>query len=199
MNRFYHWVFVLMAPLCRFLFPMRVVGVENVPEGAAVLCPNHANAFDPALVAVALGNDSRLSFMAKEEIFRRRPIAWFFGKLGAFPVNRGGNDLNAMKTAMKALQNGGRLLVFPEGTRVEHPGQVEAKGGVIVIASRTNAPLVPVYCGGRKKLFRKNTVVFGEPYLPAFAGRRPTAEETQRAANELMDRVYGMREVSGWK
>ena len=199
MNRFFHYAYFVLAPICRFLFPMRVVGTENVPEGAAVLCPNHANAFDPALVAVALGNDSRMSFMAKEELFRRKPIAWFLSKLGAFPVNRGGNDLNAMKTAMKSLQSGGRLLVFPEGTRVERHGEVEAKGGVIVIASRTNAPLVPVYCGGKKKLFRKNTVVFGEPYLPTFASRRPTAEETQQAANELMDRVYKMHEVNGWK
>ncbi len=199
MNRFFHNFYLFAAPLARFLFPMRVVGRENVPEGAAVLCPNHANGFDPVLVAVALGNDSRISFMAKEELFRKKWVAWLLGNLGAFPVNRGGNDLNAMKTAMKSLQDGGRLLVFPEGTRVEKKGDVEAKGGVIVIASRTGAPLVPVYCGGRKKLFRKNTVVFGEAYLPTFAGRRPTAEETQQAANDLMDRVYDMHEVNGWK
>lgn len=199
MNRFFHNAFLLLAPLVRLLFPLRVVGLENVPEGAAVLCPNHANAVDPALVAVALGNDSRLRIMAKEELFRSRPLAWLFGKLGAFPVDRGGSDLNAMKTAIRALQGGERLLVFPEGTRVERHGQVEAKGGVIVLASRTGAPLIPVYCGGRKKLFRKSTVVFGRPYQPMFAGRRPTAEETKQAAAELMDRVYAMDEVSGWK
>jgi len=104
-----------------------------------------------------------------------------------------------MKTAMKCLQDGGKLLVFPEGTRVERHGQVEAKGGVVLIANRTGVPMVPVFCGGKKKLFRRTTVVFGEPYRPSFAGRRPTAEEMQQAANELMERVYAMKEVDGWK
>lgn len=199
MNRFFHNIYIIFAPLVRFLFPTRVIGAENVPQGPALLCPNHANGFDPAIVAVALPNDSRISFMAKEELFRHKPIGWFLGKLGAFPVARGGSDLSAMKTAMKALQSGGRLLVFPEGTRVEHKGQVEAKGGVALIASRTGAPIVPVYCGGRKKLFRRTTVVFGQPYTPVFEGRRPTADELQRAADDLMDRVYAMSEVDGWK
>ena len=100
---------------------------------------------------------------------------------------------------MKHLQDGGRLLVFPEGTRVERHGEVEAKGGVALIAPRTGAPMIPVYCGGKKKLFRRNTVVFGDPFFPVFAARRPTSEELQRAADELMDRVYAMKEVDAWK
>lgn len=199
MNRFYHNFYIVFRPILRILFPLRIVGADRVPAGAAVICPNHANAFDPVLVAISLPNDSRLAFMAKEELFRRRPVAWLLSRLGAFPVKRGGNDLAAMKTAMKQLQEGGRLLVFPEGTRVEQKGQVEAKGGVALIAARTGAPMVPVFCGGRKKLFRRNTVVFGEPYAPVFSGRRPTAEELQKAADELMDRVYAMKEVDGWK
>lgn len=199
MNRFFHNIYIIFAPLIHLLFPTRVIGAERVPQGPALLCPNHANGMDPAIVAVSLPNDSRISFMAKEELFRHKLIGWFLGKLGAFPVSRGGSDLTAMKTAMKALQSQGRLLVFPEGTRVERRGQVEAKGGVVLIASRTGAPIVPVYCGGRKKLFRRNTVVFGEPYHPVFAGRRPTAEELQQAANDLMDRVYELSEVDGWK
>ena len=199
MNRFFHNVYVFMGPIIRRLFPTRVIGLENVPEGAAVLCPNHANAFDPVLVALALPNDSRMRFMAKEELFRRKPIAWFLSKLGAFPVNRGGNDLAAIKTSMKCLQEGSRLLVFPEGTRVEYQGEVEAKGGVVLIASRTGVPMIPVYCGGRKKFLRRNTIVFGEPFVPVFSGRRPTAEETQSAANDLMDRVYDLKKVDGWK
>ena len=199
MNRFYHNFYIIFAPLIRFLFPVRVIGAENVPEGAAILCPNHANAIDPAVVAVGLANDSRISFMAKEELFRNRFTAWLLGNLGAFPIDRGGTDLKAMKTAMKTLQGGDRLLVFPEGTRVEYKGQVQAKGGVMLIAARTGAPLVPVYCGGRKKLFHRNLLVFGQPYVPAFSGRRPTAEELQSAADDLMDRVYALSEVTQWK
>ena len=101
-----------------------------------------------------------------------------------------------MKTAMKALADGRRLMVFPEGTRVEHRGDADAKGGVTVMATRTGTPMVPVYCGGKHKLFRRTMVVFGEPYRPAIAGRRPTPEENQQAASEILSRIYALAEVT---
>lgn len=195
MNRFFHNVYRYLGPILRVLLPTKVSGTELVPAGAAILCPNHAHALDPVVVALALPNDSRISFMGKEELFRLPVLGWFLKKVGGFPVKRGENDLNAMKTSLKALQDGGRLMIFPEGTRVDYPGEVEAKGGVIVMAARTGAPLVPVYCGGKQKFFHRNEIIFGEPYHPVFAGRRPTAEETQRAANELMERIYGLKEA----
>ncbi len=167
MNRFFHYVYILIKPIICLLFPHRAVGLENVPEGGALLCGNHASAWDPIIIAVCLPNDSR--------------------------------DLTAMKTAMKRLNEGGRLIIFPEGTRVDHQGEVEAKGGVTVMAARTGVPMIPIYCGGKHKLFRRTTVVFGEPYYPVIAGRRPTAEENQRSAEEIMDRIYSLSGVDAWK
>ncbi len=199
MNRFYHIVYAIVRPILRLLFPMRVVGLENVPEGGALLCANHASGWDPVLIAVALPNDSRLSFMAKDQLFKIPVLGWLIAKLGAFPVRRGGSDLTAMKTAMKALNDGRRLMVFPEGTRVERQGEVEAKGGVTVMATRTGAPMIPIYCGGKHKFLRRTTIVFGEPYHPVIAGRRPTPEENHQAAEEILRRIYALSEVDGWK
>ena len=199
MNRFFHVVYIIVRPLIKVLFPFRVVGVENIPEGGALLCANHASGWDPILIALALPNDSRLNFMAKEELFRNGFLRWLITKLGGFPVKRGGNDLAAMKASLKVLGNGDRLLVFPEGTRVEKEGDADAKGGITVMASRTGVPIIPLYCGGKKKLFHRYTIVFGKPYIPQIAGRRPTPEENLRAAGEVMDRIYEMREVDAWK
>lgn len=199
MNRFFHVVYIIVRPLIHLLFPFRVVGGGNVPEGGALLCANHASGWDPILIALALPNDSRLNFMAKEELFKNGFLRWLITKLGGFPVKRGGNDLAAMKTSLKILGNGDRLLVFPEGTRVEKEGDADAKGGITVMATRTGVPIIPIYCGGKKSLFRKYTIVFGEPYVPVIAGRRPTPEENQQAAEEVMRRIYDMREVDAWK
>lgn len=198
-NRFYYWVRTIIGPLVRLLFPMRVVGRENIPDGGALLCANHANGWDPILIAVALPRDARFTVMGKEEIFKIPVLGWLLRKAGMFPVRRGGNDLTAMKTAMQSLTDGKQLLVFPEGTRVDHPGQVEAKGGVVVMATRTGTPLVPVYCGGKHKFLRRTTVVFGQPYIPQIAGRRPTPEENQQAAAEILRRAYALSEVDAWK
>ena len=194
MNRFYHIAYIFVKPIFSLLFPHRAVGLENLPEGGALLCANHASAWDPVLIAICLPNDSRLSFMAKDSLFRIPVLGFLIRKLGAFPVKRGGSDLLAMKTAMKSLTEGRRLIVFPEGTRVEHQGETDAKGGVTVMATRTGTPMVPIYCGGRHKLFRRTTVVFGEPYRPVIAGRRPTPEENHQAAEEILRRIYALAE-----
>ena len=125
-------------------------------------------------------------------------MGFLLRKLGIFPVKRGGNDLGAMKTAIRSLNEGKRLLVFPEGTRVGSEGAVEAKGGVAVMASRTGTPMVPVYCGTKQKFLHRTTIVFGEPYSPVIAGRRATAEESRQAAEEILRRIYALDEVSGW-
>lgn len=199
MNRFFHIAYLFVKPLICLLFPHKVVGLENLPEGGALLCANHASGWDPVLIAVSLPNDSRLSFMGKDSLFRIPLLGPIIRKLGAFPVKRGGNDLVAMKTAMKALTDGRRLLVFPEGTRVEHQGDADAKGGVTVMATRTGTPMVPIYCGGKHKFLRRTTIVFGEPYRPVIAGRRPTPEENHQAAEEILARIYDLAEVDGWK
>lgn len=199
MNRFFHIAYLFVKPLVCLLFPHKVVGLENLPEGGALLCANHASGWDPVLIAVSLPNDSRLSFMGKDSLFRIPLLGPIIRKLGAFPVKRGGNDLVAMKTAMKALTDGRRLLVFPEGTRVERQGDADAKGGVTVMATRTNTPMVPIYCGGKHKFLRRTTIVFGEPYRPVIAGRRPTPEENHQAAEEILARIYDLAEVDGWK
>ena len=100
-----------------------------------------------------------------------------------------------MKTAMKCLQEGQKLVVFPEGTRVDQEGEASAKGGAVMLATRTGVPMVPVYCGGKKKFFRRETIVFGTPYCPVITGRRPTPEENRQIAEELMERIYALKEI----
>lgn len=199
MNRFYIFLVTILRPIMALFFPHRVVGLENLPKGPALLCANHASGWDPILIAICLPKRIDIAFMAKAELFKVPVVGWLIRKVGAFPVNRGSSDLAAMKTALKSLSDGKYLMIFPEGTRVEKRGDAEAKGGVVVMSTRTGTPMVPIYCGGKHKLFHRTTVVIGEPYSPEIAGRRPTPEENQQIAAELMDRIYGLAEVSGWK
>lgn len=199
MTRFYRIIYAIAAPIIHLLFPCRTVGLEDLPEEGALLCANHASGWDPILIALNLPKDARLTVMAKDQLFRIPLLGFFLKKLGIFPVKRGGNDLTAMKTAMKVLSGGNRLLVFPEGTRVEEQWEVEAKGGVTMMATRTGVPMVPVYCGGKHKFFRKTTIVFGKPYVPVIAGRRPTPDENRAIAQEILERIYALSEVDAWK
>ncbi len=193
MNRFYVTVIAVLGPLVRLFFPCRVEGLENLAAGEKlVLCPNHASGWDPVLLCISLPRRFRLRMMAKKELMDVPVLGWILKKLGAFGIDRGGADLAALKTAIKAVKDGENLLIFPEGTRVEKEGDVRAKGGVVMIAMRTGASLVPVYLGGKKRIFKTTHIVIGKPYLPETTSKRPTAEEFQLYADEVLRRAYAL-------
>jgi len=58
--------------------------------------------------------------MAKEELFRIPLVSSFIKSLGAFPVKRGKGDVGAIKTALKLLEEGHIVGIFPEGTRLKN-------------------------------------------------------------------------------
>lgn len=190
--------YYLVGLVVRILHPTTVEGLERLPKGGALLCPNHSSNWDPVLVALRLPVNYRLHVMAKEELFRFRPFGWLLRKLGAFPVSRGDSDIQAVKTAIQALKAGDNLLIFPEGTVVrDGVGYIDglpahAKGGVAMIGVRTGAALVPVFVDGEKRPFRRTRIIFGEPYEPHYTGRRGTAEEMQKIADGVLAAAYAL-------
>lgn len=192
----FHFLYVVIWPFFHLFRPIRAVGRENIPEGAAVICPNHTSIGDPFYVVYAFGWKYPMRCMAKIQLLRVPFIGWLLSKAGVFGVNRGHADMKAVKTALRCLKEGEKLLMFPEGTRVHEGENVEAKTGAALFATRTGVPLVPVYVPSRKRLFRPNTVVIGTPYQPTFAGRKPTSEELESIVSDLMDRVQALGEGS---
>ena len=194
MDWFFHLLYCVVWPYFRLIHPVRAVGRENIPEGPAVICPNHTTAGDPFYVVFAFGFRWPMRAMAKMEIMRLPFIGWILSKAGVFGVNRDNTDLKAVKTAMKFLKEGDKLLMFPEGTRVHEGEDAQAKAGAALFATRAGVPLLPVYIQRKKKRFRRNTVVIGEPYYPEYEGRKPTNEELQQIARDVMDRVRALGE-----
>lgn len=193
-NRFYSFAYVVLNPLIRLLFLLRVQGRERIPEGNAVFCCNHSSNWDPILIMIAAGREHQLYAMAKEEIAHWPVVGRILKVAGMIFVARGKADIGALKSALKYLKNGQKILIFPEGTRVSEEESIGAKGGVSMLAVRTNSPIVPVYLDSEKKLFRRTHIVFGEPYVPQIAGRKATAEEYQQIADEALRRIYALKE-----
>lgn len=194
MDWVFHLLYIIIWPYFRLIHPIFAVGREHIPEGPAVVCPNHSTAGDPFYVVFAFGYRWPMRAMAKVQIMRVPLIGWILSKAGVFGVDRGTTDVKAVRTAMKFLKEGDKLLMFPEGTRVRGDEDVEAKVGAALFATRTGVPLLPVYIQRKKKRFRRNTVVIGEPYYPEYEGRKPSSEELQAMARDLMDRVKALGE-----
>ncbi|MCI8552479.1 MAG: 1-acyl-sn-glycerol-3-phosphate acyltransferase [Lawsonibacter sp.] len=197
MDWFFHLLYIIVWPYFRLIHPVRAVGRENIPEGPVVVCPNHTTAGDPFYVVFAFGYRWPMRAMAKVQIMRLPFIGWILGKAGVFGVDRDTTDVKAVRTAMKFLKEGDKLLIFPEGTRVRKDEDVDAKVGAALFATRTGTPLLPVYIQRKKRRFRRNTVVIGKPYYPEYENRRPSAEELQVIARDLMERVRLLGEGVG--
>lgn len=193
-DRFFHALYAVVWPFFNLVHPVRAIGRENIPEGAALICPNHTRASDPFFVLYAFKRKHIMRAMAKAEIMRVPVIGWVLRKAGVFGVERGTADINAVKTALRVLKDGYKLLLFPEGTRVGEGESVEAKTGAAMFAVRTGSPIIPVYVPAKKRWFRPTTVVIGQPYYPQVAGRKGTSEEYRAISDELMERIYALGE-----
>ncbi len=190
----FHLLYALIWPFFNLFHPVRAIGRENIPEGAAVICPNHSTAGDPFYTVFAFGWKYPMWAMAKKEILNWPVVGWILGKAGVFGVDRGNSDLKAAKTALRCLKENRKLLIFPEGTRVSEGDSVEAKAGAALFATRTDSPLLPVYIPTKKRLFHPTTVVIGKPYQPQISGRKATSEELEQIAADLMDRIHALGE-----
>ena len=189
----------LLTPLLRgylrLIFRVKVNG--SIPkDGAYILCANHTSLYDP--VVVGAFSRRSLSFMAKAELFKIFGLGFLIKHLGAFPVDRNKADIKAIKTALSILKNGDALLMFPEGKRVKSGESSDAKSGMIMLAHKTGASIVPVGINSDYKLFSKLTVTFGEAVsLSEYSGKRLSSEEMDALAQDVLSKIKSLAGADG--
>ena len=191
LNGFFVCIYYLVNLVAGILHPVTIIGRENLPEHGALLCPNHNSNWDPVLVALKVPVNYRLHIMAKKELFCNKVFDWVLRKLGAFPVDRGEGDIEAVKSALKAIKSGDNLLIFPEGTRNENQELTQLlpfHEGSLKIAQKSGCPVIPVAITGTAEIFEQHLpfvkpshvcIRYGEPIyikeLPAEKRKFPGA------------------------
>jgi 1-acyl-sn-glycerol-3-phosphate acyltransferase len=194
--RVYRTVGLVVKPLMRGWFRMRIQGAGRVPSsGPVILASNHRSNVDPVLLASAVHRP--VTFMAKAELFVG-PLAWILNAIEQVPVRRGGIDREALRDGAAVLRRGGVLGLFPEGTRGDgrftsiHPG-------IAYIVVQQHCPIVPVAIFGTERVRRRFgwvpwaspvRVVIGEPFELPGPGDAPTAARAaRRAGTEQLGRA----------
>ncbi len=194
----------------RIGFGLKVTGQENVPkQGACIIAANHVSYLDPIVVGTACPR--RLTFMARNTLYRQSFLRWWLNSVGAIALNRDESDVSAVRAAVAALRGGKPVALFPEGTRQESGRLSQAKRGVGLLAQLGQVPVVPMYIEGtyealprgEKKLKpAKIRVALGAPIaytnvlvppssasvdLPALqrAGERALRADQERIANQV--------------
>ena len=192
-KKFYNFLCSVLGAIYALLFPARVDGLENLPkEGPYILCCNHISNRDPFYLALRC-QPRYLHFMAKAELFKWKPLARFCTALGGFPVDRGHNDLNAVRTALNLLKEGHVLALFPQGTRSKDNSRTPMLAGVSMIALRSGAPVIPAYIGGPYRLFHRMQVSFGPPVSFEDLGRRVDSATLDQATRRIEAAVWGLK------
>jgi 1-acyl-sn-glycerol-3-phosphate acyltransferase len=179
--------------LCRIDAP----NIQDFPKkGPLIVISNHTGQLE---VAVFFGQlaPRPITGWAKMEAWDNAFLNWLFTLWGLIPVRRGEADTSALRKAIKALDDGYIFGIAPEGTR-NITGQLKrAHPGAVLLATRSNAPILPlVHWGGED--FLKNLahlkrtdfhIRMGKPFMLDLEGVKLTREIRQQIADEMMLRI----------
>ncbi len=183
--RWVYWLgWMAFGAAFRTLFGLRIEGRENlITEGPVLIASNHQSFLDPPLI----GNLYRteMVFLARKTLFVG-PFKWLYTRWNAIPVDQDRPDMSSLKTIIRRLKEGHRVLVFPEGSRTLDGEIAEAAPGIGLIAAKSGAVIQPVRISGAREAlprgsarirFARITVSVGPPI-------RFTPEEIQQATGK---------------
>ncbi len=168
-------------------------------QGPLILISNHTGQIEVPLVFAHL-QPRKLTGWAKVEAWDNWFLNWIFSIWGIIPVRRGEADMNALKKALRALEQGYILGIAPEGTRNKTGRLRRALPGTVIVAMRSGVSILPLaHWGGEnflsnlKRLKRTDFHIrVGEPFTVDTKGMKVTGEVRQEIVDEMMYRIAAL-------
>ena len=174
--------------------------LDKVPKiGPLIVAANHIGALEVPVLVTRLA-DRPMTGFAKAENWEHPFYRIIFKGWGAIPLRRGEADMTAMRAALAVLKAGEILAIAPEGTRSGDGRLRRGHPGVVVLALKSGAPILPmVYYGGEQ--FKHNlrrlrrtpfNIVVGTTFYLNPGGERTTNEVRQQMVDEIMYQLAAM-------
>lgn len=187
----------ILGGFVRFIFRAHAHNIENEPsenEGQYILVSNHISNVDPIILCSVL-KKQQPHYMAKKELFKVPVLKGIIKAMGAFPVNRGGVDVSAIKHSVKLLEEGKCVGIFPQGHRYKgvDPKETSVKTGAAMLACKTQTQILPCFLKTKKRkiaLFSRVDVIVGKPISFEELSFDPEGKgEYARISKLIFDRV----------
>jgi len=147
-----YWIIkhILLGPWLKILFRPWAEGQENIPaSGGVILASNHLSFSDSFYLALVAKRP--MTYLAKSDYFTGKGTKGYLTKLfmrgvGQVPVDRSGGRASeaAIHTALRVLNAGDILGIYPEGTRSPNGILYRGKTGLARMALEANVPIIPV-------------------------------------------------------
>ncbi len=198
MNLSYSLGYHFYKLLAGALFNYRVIGRENLslPGGALIAC-NHTSFLDPPFAGIAL--EEQIYFLARKTLFDHPVAGAILRSWNAIPVDQQRPDMTSLKTVIRRLREGKKVLVFPEGERSFDGQPLPGLPGIGLIVVKSGVPVVPVRLfgthealprGGRTLHPSEITLVCGKSWRCDSARYGCDGKELyQRVSEEIMQRI----------
>ncbi len=188
---------VLRVPV-RLIFRVHYHGRENEPaatDGAYIIASNHISNVDPIILCAAI-DKQQPHYMAKKELFKIPILRGLIKMLGAYPVDRGGADVKAIKHSVNLLLEGKCVGIFPQGHRYqkEDPRTTPVKQGVAMLATKTETQILPCFIKTKKRkitpFITRVDVIIGKPIKFEELNYDPEEKgEYTRISNYVFERI----------
>lgn len=138
----------VVRPVLDRFFGFRVTGLEHLPRsGPFIVAANHANYLDGVVLASALPR--KIVFLVMPRVYRATPLHPFFHRhVGSIPIELVRPDPGAIRRALRLLEAGGVVGIFPEGPFGRSGRLVRGQPGVALVALRAGVPVVPAAITG---------------------------------------------------
>ena len=195
-----YWMgYTLCNLVGKVAFDFEVYGRENlIEEGGAILASNHQSYLDPPCIGMACRND--IYYLARNTLYQRPLIGPLLKRLNTVPVDRDRGDVSSIKTIIRLLRSGHRVIIFPEGTRSSDGKLQPARAGLGMIIAKTLAPVVPVRVFGSFEALprvggiklRPVSVVVGKPMRFSEDALKGDRDVYQKLSNQVMEKIAGL-------
>ncbi len=189
--RWVYWLgWMSFGAAFRTLFGLRIVGQENlISEGPVLVASNHQSFLDPPLI----GNlyKTEMVFLARKTLFVGF-FKWLYPQWNAIPVDQDRPDMASLKTIIRKLKEGERVLVFPEGERTQDGSIGTAAPGIGLIAVKSGAVIQPVRISGAREALPRGSgrIRFARITVSVGPAIRLSPQELRDASNkEGYDRI----------
>jgi len=134
----------------KLFFRLKVTGQENIPQdGSFIIVANHSSLLDPVILGISI--KPKIIFVAAAYLFKIGWLSYLLRKANSIPV-QGENDISSLKRALKILQRGGVLGIFPEGGVDRQKDDLPIKAGAAYLATKVGVPIVPIKIKGADKV-----------------------------------------------
>lgn len=197
--RWYWFLRWLVGLLVRPWARVEAEGLERIPaEGPFLLIVNHQSVLDPILVQVLCPR--LVHSMTKSTQFDRPFFRWILPRIAAFPTRRYRVDPQAVRVALRHLDRGDAVGIYPEGERSWDGVLKPLRRGSVRLILKAGVPVVPCGVSGsygvwprwsRRLRRHRVRIRFGEPL---HFGRHDDRGERERARPEATERIVAALE-----